>query len=311
MLICMKSPIEQIQAPAASARRGPRRPFTLAIDEVHPWIRIAHIQTSALRISSRIIFDHEFVLILRGEGELIVGEERFEIRPHRLFFIGPYLPHEFRSKRGSMGEHLAVHFDLAPGFPPFASNVGRRRPYEVRLSHGLSLPTCTDLASGHTIEQCLIELVQARNAGGPTAPLEASTLLQRAILLLLKAKQRPKPDAAHDERNRVRMERVVAHIRENFAQDLPVSELSEVAGLSPAHLARMFTQWTGSTPAEYVRMAKIERARALMGQVDLSIKEVARVTGFKNQYHFSRVFRQVDGLTPTLYREAKLAGRRS
>lgn len=305
----MKSPIEQIQAPASSARRGPRRLFTLAVDEVHPWVRIAHIQSGAIRIQSRIIFDHEFVLILRGEGELIIGHERYELRPHRLFFLRPFVPHEFRSVRTALGEHLAVHFDLAPRFPPFAQNVGRRRPYEVRLSHGLSLPTCTDLAAGHAVEQSLIELVHARNTGGPAAPLEASTLLLRAIVLLLKSK-RPRTDASHDERNRARMDRVIAHIREHFSRDMPVSQLSEIAGLSPAHLARMFAQWTGTTPADYVRMVKIERARELLGQVDLSIKEVARATGFKNQYHFSRVFRQIDGLTPTLYREAKLASRR-
>jgi AraC-like DNA-binding protein len=59
---------------------------------------------------------------------------------------------------------------------------------------------------------------------------------------------------------------------------------------------------------EYLRRVRVRRARSLLGDVDLSIKEVARRVGFDDPYHFSKVFHKVDGLPPTLYREALLAG---
>jgi transcriptional regulator GlxA family with amidase domain len=43
---------------------------------------------------------------------------------------------------------------------------------------------------------------------------------------------------------------------------------------------------------------------------ELSVKEIATATGFKSSHHFSRVFRQVDGLTPTLFRETILTKRK-
>jgi transcriptional regulator GlxA family with amidase domain len=70
----------------------------------------------------------------------------------------------------------------------------------------------------------------------------------------------------------------------------------------------LFREHTGQTPMQYLRRVRIERARLMLGNVDLSIKEIAGRCGFDDPYHFSRVFHQVDGLPPTLYREALLAG---
>jgi transcriptional regulator GlxA family with amidase domain len=80
-----------------------------------------------------------------------------------------------------------------------------------------------------------------------------------------------------------------------------------VAGLSGSHFTRLFAAWAGESPAAYVKRARIQRARRLLTEVDLSIKQVAARCGFRNPHHFSRVFRRIDGLTPSAYREAALA----
>jgi transcriptional regulator GlxA family with amidase domain len=59
---------------------------------------------------------------------------------------------------------------------------------------------------------------------------------------------------------------------------------------------------------DYLRRVRVQQARVLLGDVDLSIKEIARRVGFDDPYHFSKVFHRIDGLPPTLYREALLAG---
>ena len=71
----------------------------------------------------------------------------------------------------------------------------------------------------------------------------------------------------------------------------------------------MFNEWTGYSPIEYLRRLRVERARQLLADVDLSIKEIAQRCGFDDAYHFSKTFRQIDGLPPTKYRESLLAGR--
>jgi transcriptional regulator GlxA family with amidase domain len=62
---------------------------------------------------------------------------------------------------------------------------------------------------------------------------------------------------------------------------------------------------------EYLQRVRVQHARELLKDIDLSIKEVAARTGFSDPYHFSRVFRRIDGLSPAYYREIVLSGKRS
>jgi AraC family transcriptional regulator len=58
-------------------------------------------------------------------------------------------------------------------------------------------------------------------------------------------------------------------------------------------------------PACHIIQARIDKARDLLGQGDLDVKEVAARCGFDNEYYFSRLFRKVTGTTPSRYRSGK------
>ncbi|WP_293876851.1 helix-turn-helix domain-containing protein [Sphingomonas sp. UBA978] len=78
--------------------------------------------------------------------------------------------------------------------------------------------------------------------------------------------------------------------------------LSAQAGLTPSHFCRVFKRATGATPHQYVMKARLDRARDLLGQSDLSVAQVAEMTGFTSQSHFTRAFRQYAGHTPSGWR---------
>ncbi len=87
----------------------------MPLGRVHPQIRIAHENCGPLNIGERIIFDHEFVLITRGEGELVADGNSIDFRAGDLLFIPPFVPHSFTSKISVT--HIAVHFDFAESVP--------------------------------------------------------------------------------------------------------------------------------------------------------------------------------------------------
>ncbi|MGH7213434.1 MAG: helix-turn-helix domain-containing protein [Tepidisphaeraceae bacterium] len=304
---------EQIQRLRPFGRLAPRRVLPLPPEKIHPVIRIAHRPRTALRIVERIIFDHELVLFLEGRGELMFsGAERCSVGPHHLLFIPPFAPHAIEVK--GRCEHVAVHFDFAPGVPPHARDPERRKPYEVQLAHGLSLPRHVVLSPSDRVEESLIELVRAREQQGPLAELEASALLTRVILLLLQRSSRTtarhaSSNGSSRHRTQVRLERALAFTEAHFNEKLSAAQLAEVAGLSASHFNRLFHGWTGYSPIEYLRRLRVDKARKLLADVDLSIKEIAHRCGFDDAYHFSKVFRQVDGLPPTRFRESLLTDR--
>ena len=104
-----------------------------------------------------------------------------------------------------------------------------------------------------------------------------------------------------------KLKRVQEFIDANLEEELSLAELAEVADLSQFHFARAFRKSTGQTPQQYLMQQRIERAKELLSSAELPIVEISLRTGFKNQSHFTTLFRKFTNFTPKLWREMKLA----
>ncbi|HWP54555.1 MAG TPA: helix-turn-helix transcriptional regulator, partial [Pyrinomonadaceae bacterium] len=71
--------------------------------------------------------------------------------------------------------------------------------------------------------------------------------------------------------------------------------------------ARAFRKSTGLTPQHYLMERRIERAKQLLSDDGLPIVEVSLRTGFKNQSHFTTLFRKFTNVTPKVWRDLNLA----
>ena len=298
---------EWVSRGAPYGRIAPRKVVRLDVAKLSPVVRIAHRILSPLRVAERILFDHEIVLFLQGRGVFRFGAEELPFTPHSLFVVPPFSPHAIEAERGKAVEHVAVHFDL--GEMPHAAKPSRRGPYEVRLSHGLSLPRRVDLSPDDGIEADCLDLLRAFSAIEPFAATEAGAILTRVLITLMR--KRPTAEPAGDGHGRVRVlvEKAIAFIEANVAQKLSAEDLAGQAGLSESHFNRVFRAQTGYAPMEYLRRFRVQRAKDLLANVDLAVKEIARQAGFDDAYHFSKVFRQIAGVTPTAYRDSLLSSR--
>ena len=75
--------------------------------------------------------------------------------------------------------------------------------------------------------------------------------------------------------------------------------------MSRQHLSRRFTQEAGVPLAAYIRIEKTEEAKRLLRYTDKHISSIAIFLGFSSQAHFSKVFKEITGMTPGIYREKK------
>jgi len=92
-------------------------------------------------------------------------------------------------------------------------------------------------------------------------------------------------------------------IEDQLAMPLAVPRLARACGLSGDHFARLFRERTGLSPARYVAERRIAVAAEHLIAGDEAIEAIARVTGFANRYHFTRVFTRVMGVPPGGYRK--------
>ena len=81
--------------------------------------------------------------------------------------------------------------------------------------------------------------------------------------------------------------------------------LASEAGLSAMPFIRAFRASTGRTPGQFVTAARMERAKDLLKDTDLSIFDVAVRVGYKTHSHFSAAFRGAVGTTPIDYRKSR------
>lgn len=91
---------------------------------------------------------------------------------------------------------------------------------------------------------------------------------------------------------------IVAHMEENLEEPLSCAELADVAHLSTRHLERLFRKYFNKTPTRYYLELRLNRARLLLLQTDLSILSVALACGFVSASHFTKCYRDYFGHTP-------------
>jgi AraC family transcriptional regulator len=96
--------------------------------------------------------------------------------------------------------------------------------------------------------------------------------------------------------------RVAAYIEERVADDIPLATLAELARLSPYHFSRSFKHSFGLPPHRYHANRRIERAKQLLANRELSVTNIALDVGFSETSTFSAAFHRLTGQTPSRYR---------
>ena len=99
-----------------------------------------------------------------------------------------------------------------------------------------------------------------------------------------------------------RLRRVLEYVDAHLEEEISLSTLAHQSGTSPFHFARLFKRRTGLAPHQFIIQKRMERARSLLSDADLSITEVAFRCGFSQQSHFTSTFRRTVGVSPSAYR---------
>lgn len=135
------------------------------------------------------------------------------------------------------------------------------------------------------------------------ATLTDAARLRSHLLLDLSAQYSFEQQCRIAERERdEKMLAVEKRIRESVTKGISVAALAKESSLSHVQLIRRFRSAFGCTPSERIKQLRLERAKELLMQTVIPIKEVAYDCGFENEYYFSNFFKKNTGLSPTEFR---------
>ena len=84
---------------------------------------------------------------------------------------------------------------------------------------------------------------------------------------------------------------------------LTLDYLSKTVNIHPVHLSRDFSKYFHSSFGEYIRKLKVEKSLRLISQKKLNLTAIALDCGFADQSHFTRCFKEINGINPSEYRK--------
>ncbi len=94
-----------------------------------------------------------------------------------------------------------------------------------------------------------------------------------------------------------------AFIEENYSRDISLDDVSRSVDISPYYFSKLFKEETGENFIEYLTNLRIEKAKLLLQNKEISIKSICMETGYSDPNYFSRIFKKQVGITPTEYRD--------
>ncbi|MGL4518954.1 MAG: AraC family transcriptional regulator [Phocaeicola sp.] len=106
-----------------------------------------------------------------------------------------------------------------------------------------------------------------------------------------------------------KIEETLIYINKNIKSSLKIAHLAEISHLSPDYFTRVFKRIVGTTPLNYIQGVRLNHAKQLLTDSNLSIKEIAYEIGSENGNQFTNFFSTKIGLTPSKYRILKTKGK--
>lgn len=209
----------------------------------------------------------QLIIPLQGSLFIETAQQQLEVDDSRLFFLPPDCRHTFFAK--ATNEFLVLD---VPGQLVFNRAINK-------LSGGVG-PSFDEQWQALRF-LLLAEINQSQASGQPLLDL-----FSYAYHLLTREQVSPS----------------IAHIHRHFHQPLTVQRLAQIEGYNLTYYCEWFKKQTGQTPQTYIQMVRLNQAKQLLVETDLSILQIAQQVGYDHHASLTRLFRQQLGITPLAYR---------
>ncbi len=239
----------------------------------------------------------EICYITHGTVEWWVEGKTYDIPAGSLFITHPGEKHGGLNDIMNPCELFWAQIKLQPeNIPGLAKHESSSLYHEFNSITKRVFPASTNVAF---FFKCLID--EHRN------PTEDSFIVTRASLIelliaTLRSQKTNEADFAANAPSSKEIRCACDFIKANLGKELNNEMIAGQAGLSVASLYQRFPVETGHTPREYITQHRIQKARMMLRNPDMSITDIAFTLGFSSSQYFSTTFKSVSGITPREYR---------
>lgn len=228
-----------------------------------------------------------------GAGLIEQGAQQVELPAGCALLLNCRTPQSYCTAPGQQSwQHTWVHLDGAGVANLAETLLPQNRLTPVRVSAWEMQP--------------LFETIFAEwDRGTVAAQIETGLTLHRMLALM--AARLLAGDASRS--NRALIEQATGYIRAHYAEPLSLDALLAQTPVSKSWFLRLFRQYTGTTPYNFLLSTRITRAKELLVLTDFAVSEIAHQVGFGDESNFSTRFTAMVGQSPQQYRKSAMPPR--
>ena len=228
-----------------------------------------------------------------GAGLIEQGVQQVELPAGSALLLNCRTPQSYCTAPGQQSwQHTWVHLDGAGVANLAETLLPQNRLTPVRVSSWEMQP--------------LFDTIFAEwDRGTVAAQIETGLTLHRMLALM--AARLLAGDASRS--NRALIEQATGYIRAHYAEPLSLDALLAQTPVSKSWFLRLFRQYTGTTPYNFLLSTRITRAKELLVLTDFAVSEVAHQVGFGDESNFSTRFTAMVGQSPQQYRKSAMQPR--
>ena len=237
----------------------------------------------------------ELSIILSGESFYVINDEKHYLVEETVLVLNPGVNHMDYTDEGMKNVQIHIglrHFNF-PGykrdFLPLESNIIQLGNYKEPF-----FETCR-------------EIIRERNDAKPGYELVLKALVYKLIVYLFRDDSTTLSEdqlLIPDKEKQELVNEIQLYIENHYHEDLSLEQIAHEFYTNSTTLSRLFKQFSGDTPINYLINYRLEKAKnLLLSDTSLSIKDVAKSVGYEDSLYFSKLFKKRFGESPTFFAE--------
>jgi len=224
--------------------------------------------------------------VISGGGNLQLRKSEHVLQSGRLFSYGPMVPHHIVGKKND---------PLVKYFVDFTGTEASK----LLRSCQMPLGSVAQVYPPNTLSSIFDEIIDVGLHGGRYGNRLCRMLLE---CLIQKIEMASAPFQGAETLAFATYRHCRAHIEKHFLRLRTLEQIALECHANNAYLCRLFHRYDQQTPYQYLLRLKMNYAAQRLQSAGALIKQVAEETGFADPFHFSRVFKNVLGLSPAVFR---------
>ena len=226
--------------------------------------------------------------VSHGTGKVHLGETEADLMPGSFFVYGEALPHRITSSADQPLGKYFVGFTGA-GVEEFLERYGMQPGVSGRCQNGEPIR--------RTFESLIARGVRKTRLARPLC----DTITRQ---LLLMCRDDAADPGSTDTPAYATFSRFKDFLERNFLDFSSLDASAKACGGDGPYLCRLFARFHDESPYQFLTRLRMEHASRLLLESDATVKSVAAALGFKDPFHFSRVFKSVHHVPPSRFRHS-------